>query len=221
VLTVGTNGYRPNDAPDQPSEDPGQAVDRPDAHDQEFRQNESGSIEFSVRNPRPRIVIGSIAIVFGLVGLAILLLNSANRIPSLPGIVASQAAQKVDPIDQAIREIQDQEAVLAEGRVQHILASMKARADRNRTTIEAELHEQLRVQTRQLYSVSAKGGVSGNARGVATGRGVLGDSRAILLALQSLKRNPGEAAADSVRLGTAASLMERIDPPTSIERQRQ
>jgi hypothetical protein len=221
VLNVGTNGYRPNDALDQPSEDPGQAVDRLDAHDRESRQNEPGSIEFSVRNPRPRILIGVIVIIFGLVGLAILLLNSTNRMPALPGVVASQTAQKVDPIDQAIREIQDQETVLAEARVQHILATAKVRAERNRTTIEQELHEQLRIQTKQLYQVSANGALTGNATDVAQGRALLGDARAILLALQSVHARSKPSEGGSIRLGTAASLIEQIEQPATMERQRQ
>lgn len=216
-MYVETNGYQPpeeEEAVPHPKPDSGS---KPEDDDDRPVQPDEPSLKGGLaRSPRILIGIVSSLVVLGLVGVAIALLNRLTLEPSgvpsspSPGPIA-QKPEAIAAVDQALQELQQQEAVLTQARSRHILAVAKAKAARQKTSIEGELNELLRVQTQQVYHVLANGQLSGNARDIAMGRSLLGDSKATLLAIQSLHQTASQPS--SIRLGKAASLMDQIGPP--------
>jgi hypothetical protein len=160
------------------------------------------------------VISGVIAIV--ILGGGFFFLNRNTTKPTAPTgtstatPTAAPAAtigslEALNSVDEAVREIQDQEQALTAARSNHILTVAQRQASNNNTSIDHELRVQLNLKRLEYHQVLTKGELSGNAKDIATGRALLLDAKAILLAIKSPTKNE-----ESTSLARTASLLEQV-----------
>lgn len=148
--------------------------------------------------------VGSSLILNRTTGKGLLLPNapdataSPTAIPSVaatpvPQLDATLTSRNV-ALDAALKESEGQRDALDRTRRDYLLALADAEVKRNGTPVEVWLIRRLNAQMLELRRALGQGGqFSGDAQQIATARALVGDARAILLALQQEWQTPNAA----------------------------
>jgi hypothetical protein len=111
----------------------------------------------------------------------------------LPQLDATLTSRNV-ALDMALKESEGQREALDLARRDYLLAQADGEMKKNGTPVEVWLIRRLGGQTLELRRALGKGGqFSGQAQQIATARALVGDARAVLLALQAEWQNPNAA----------------------------
>ena len=111
----------------------------------------------------------------------------------LPQLDATLTSRNV-ALDMALKESEGQREALDLARRDYLLTQADGEMKKNGTPVEVWLIRRLGVQTLELRRALGKGGqFSGQAKQIATARALVGDARAVLLALQAEWQNPNTA----------------------------
>lgn len=148
--------------------------------------------------------VGSSLILNRTTGKGLILPNAPDNTAS-PNATPSVAATPVPQLDAtltsrnvalaaALKESEGQRDALDRTRRDYLLALADAEVKRNGTPVEVWLIRRLNAQMLELRRALGQGGqFSGNAQQIGTARALVGDARAILLALQQEWQTPNAA----------------------------